>query len=186
MARLRILGISALAGLLALLGLDAAAQTAPRPLTQAAPLAAPTAPGGLTGAVRTTDAQRAGELLVPINKSRVIEVDRGFAEVSIGNPEIADVVPLTQRSLYLFGRSLGSTSLTITDARGAVVAVVDIVVSYDVDGLKAQLFELVPGETIEVRPASDGLVLSGQVSTAARMQRAWPWPTATPPSGSPT
>jgi len=172
MARLRILGISALAGLLALLGLDAAAQTAPRPLTQAAPLAAPTAPGGLTGAVRTTDAQRAGELLVPINKSRVIEVDRGFAEVSIGNPEIADVVPLTQRSLYLFGRSLGSTSLTITDARGAVVAVVDIVVSYDVDGLKAQLFELVPGETIEVRPASDGLVLSGQVSTATRMQRA--------------
>jgi pilus assembly protein CpaC len=174
MARLHILAVAALAGLVMLLGLDAAAQTAPSQLAPATPLtlAAPSSPAGLTGAVRSTDAQRAGELLVPLNKSRVIEVDRTFKEVSIGNSEIADVVPLTQRTLYLFGRSLGSTSLTITDARGSVIAVVDIVVSYDIDNLKSQLFELVPGETIEVRPASDGVVLSGQVSNAARMQRA--------------
>lgn len=174
MARFYTFGVAALTGLVALLALDAVAQTTPRQLTPATPLtlAAPSGPAGLTGAVRSTDAQRAGELLVPLDKSRVIEVDRAFREVSIGNSEIADVVPLTQRTLYVFGRSLGSTSLTITNAQGGVIAVVDIVVSYDLDGLKAQLFELVPGETIEVRPASDGLVLSGLVSTAARMQRA--------------
>lgn len=171
MSRLRNLGLSALAALVALYALEASAQSTPgaaRPLTLNAQQASP----GLTGAVRSTDAQRAGELLVPLNKSRVIEVDRTFKEVSIGNSEIADVVPLTQRTLYLFGRSLGSTSLTITDNRGSVVAVVDIVVSYDIDGLKTQLYELVPGETIEVRPASDGVVLSGEISTAARMERA--------------
>jgi pilus assembly protein CpaC len=171
MSRLKKLGVSALAGMVALLALDAVAQTAPGPATPLT-LSAATASSGLSGPVRSTDAQRAGELLVPLNKSRVIEVDRTFKEVSIGNSEIADVVPLTQRTLYLFGRSLGSTSLTITDNRGSVVAVVDIVVSYDIDGLKTQLFELVPGETIEVRPASDGIVLSGEISTAARMQRA--------------
>ena len=65
--------------------------------------------------VRLRDQARAGELLVPLNKSQVIEVDRAFAEVSVGNPEIADVVPLTRRTLYVFGKQLGTTSLTITD-----------------------------------------------------------------------
>ena len=122
--------------------------------------------------VRLRDQARAGELLVPINKSQVIEVDRAFAEVSVGNPAVADVVPLTRRTLYVFGKQLGTTSLTITDDGGDLIAVVDLVVSYDVEGLRAQLFELLPGQRIEVRPASDGLVLSGRLSNASSVQRA--------------
>ena len=122
--------------------------------------------------VRLDNAARAGELLVPLNKSQVIEVDRPFEEVSIGNPAIADVVALTRNSLYVFGKQFGTTSLTITDSNGSLIAVVDLVVSYDIEGLKAQMFQLLPGEAIEVRPASDGLVLSGRLSNAMRMQRA--------------
>jgi pilus assembly protein CpaC len=109
---------------------------------------------------------------VPLNKSQVIEVDRPFAEISVGNSEIADVTPLTQQALYVFGKQLGTTSLTITDSRGAVIAIVDLIVSYDVEGLKAKMFELLPGEAVEVRPASDGLILSGRISNASSMQRA--------------
>ncbi len=113
----------------------------------------------------------AGEVLVPINMSQVIEVRDEFKEVSIGNSEIADVVPLTTSSLYVFGKQMGTTSLTITGANGQVMAVVDLVVSFDLAGLKRQLHELVPGEAIEVRPAHDGLVLSGQVASAAQLDR---------------
>jgi pilus assembly protein CpaC len=126
----------------------------------------------LRSPIRLHNAARAGELMVPLNKSQVIEVDRSFAEVSIGNPEIADVTPLTRDSVYVFGKRLGTTSLTITDSNGGLIAVVDVVVSYDIEGLKAQMFQLLPGESIEVRPASDGLVLSGRLSNAMRMQRA--------------
>ena len=101
----------------------------------------------------------------------MIEVDRAFAEVSVGNPAVADVVPLTTHA-YVFGKQLGTTSLTITDDGGDLIAVVDLVVSYDVEGLRAHLFELLPGQRIEVRPASDGLVLSGRLSNASSVQRA--------------
>lgn len=128
--------------------------------------------GGVTSPVRLNDRARAGELLVALNKSQVIEVDRSFAEVSVGNPEVADVVPLTRQSLYVFGKKLGTTSLTLTDGSGKLIAVVDVVVSYDIEGLKAQLHQLLPGETVEVRAASDGLVLSGRLSNASNLQRA--------------
>jgi pilus assembly protein CpaC len=113
----------------------------------------------------------AGRVLVPVNMSQVVEVDRPFKEVSIGNSEIADVVPLTTRSLYVFGKQLGTTSLTLTAADGAVIAVADLVVSFDVEGLKRQLHELVPGQPVEVHPANGGLVLSGQVASAAQLDR---------------
>jgi pilus assembly protein CpaC len=128
--------------------------------------------GAVRAPVRLHDRARAGEVLVPLNKSQVIEVDRAFAEISVGNPEIADVAPLTRQALYVFGKQLGTTSLTITDSAGNVIAIVDLVVSHDIAGLKAKLFELLPGEAVEVRPASDGLILSGRLSNASAMQRA--------------
>ena len=114
----------------------------------------------------------AGEMLVPVNMSQVIEIDGRYDEVSIGNPEIADVVPLSTSSIYVFGKQFGTTSLTVTGSEGEIMAVVDLVVSFNIEELKQQLHELVPGHHFEVRPAHDGLVLSGQVSNAAALDRA--------------
>ena len=132
----------------------------------------PAAAAQLSGSVRLNEAAKSGQLIVPLNKSQVLELDRNFSGVSVGNADVADVVPLSTRSLYVFAKELGTTSVTVTDSRGRAIAVIDVVVSYDLDGLKTQLFELIPGEVIEVRPASDGLVLSGRISNASKMQRA--------------
>src|SRR5918996_511118 len=96
--------IGAFAAVVALSASDARAQDqagGPRSLIPS-PAAADT--GTVRSPVRLRDQARAGELLVPLNKSQVIEVDRSFAEVSVGNPEIADVVPLTRQSLYAPGK----------------------------------------------------------------------------------
>jgi pilus assembly protein CpaC len=137
--------------------------------SRALPGAPPTLAGPAGAGVRLRADRHAGRVILPVNQSQVLQIDRAFSEVSIGNPEIADVVPLTVSSLYVFGKQLGTTSLTLTDRRGEVIVVVDLVVTYDLDGLKAQLHQLLPQQTIEVRPAADGLVLSGRVSSAARL-----------------
>ena len=54
---------------------------------------------------------RAGELQVPVNKSQVLRVDRSYGKALIGNPDIADVLPLTDRSIYVLGKKVGTTSL---------------------------------------------------------------------------
>jgi pilus assembly protein CpaC len=141
----------------------ASAQQAPRELFQGP------APSGV---VRLEPGPHAGEFIVPLNKSQLLRIDRPFAEVTVGNPEIADVVPLTTQLVYVLGKQLGATNLMLMGQGGRVIAVVDLVVSFDVAGLKSKLFELLPGETVEVRPAGDAIVLSGQVSSAAQLARA--------------
>jgi pilus assembly protein CpaC len=123
-------------------------------------------------AVRVQPAQQAGELVVALDKSELLRVDQSFDEVSVGNPEIADVVPLTRDLIYVLGKRIGSTSLTILGPGGRVIAVVDVTVTFDIAGLKGKLFELLPGERIEVRPAGGAIVLSGNVSSADRLARA--------------
>ena len=82
------------------------------------------------------DQINAGEFVVPINKSQVLKVDQPFSELLIGNPEIADVVALTNQTVYVLGKQLGTTNLTIYGAKRKLLAVLDLVVSYDVESLK--------------------------------------------------
>ena len=107
---------------------------------------------------------------IPINKSDVLRAGRKFFEVAVGNPEIADVQVLGERSLYVFGRKFGSTSVTLSDETGNIIAVVEVNVTHDIARLKQMLHALLPGERIAVRAAHDGIVLSGTVtsSTAAK------------------
>ncbi len=127
--------------------------------------------GAQLARVESSDAAHAGEFVVPISKSQILELDVPFTELLVGNPEIADVLALSDRSIYALGRALGSTSLTIRGAGGELVAVVDLVVAPDIEGLKQRLFELMPDEDIEVRPANGSLVLSGSVQSASRLSR---------------
>ncbi|WP_119300651.1 type II and III secretion system protein family protein [Dongia deserti] len=118
------------------------------------------------------DVVHAGEFVVPVNKSQVLRVDQPFTELLIGNPEIADVVALTNQTVYVLGKRLGTTNLTIYGPRRQLLAVLDLVVSYDVESLKAKLHEVMPGEAIEVRPVSGGILLSGVVSNATSLSDA--------------
>ena len=102
----------------------------------------------------------AGQFIVSLGKSQVLQVDQTYSEINFGNPEVADVVPLTRQSVYVLGKKLGSTNLVFMRSPGVPLAVVDVVVSYDIEGLKQKLFDLMPDEKLEVRPAADGLVLS--------------------------
>ena len=114
----------------------------------------------------------AGTLEVPLNKSEVVNADRPIAKAMIGNDEIADILPLTDRSIYVLGKKMGTTSLTLYDSRGRVIAVMDVAVGPDVEMLQGQLNDLVPGETIQSRISNDSIILTGTVSSPGAAHRA--------------
>lgn len=118
------------------------------------------------------ETRHAGEFVVPINKSQVLQLDVPFKDLLVGNSEIADVLALTDRTIYVLGKSLGSTSLTIYGREKQLIAVLDLVVTPDIEGLKAKLFELMPDEEIEIRPGNGAILLSGTVSNARRLSDA--------------
>jgi pilus assembly protein CpaC len=123
--------------------------------------------------VRAADANlRAGQLDVAVNKSQVLTADRPFAKALIGNAEVADVLPLTNRSLYVLGKKIGTTSLTLYDKNNNLISVIDVAVGPDVLSLRRQLSELMPSEQIGVRMSGDSVVLTGTVSSGPAIDRA--------------
>jgi len=123
----------------------------------------------LRATVRGADAVHAGEFVVPIDKSQVLQLDAPFTELLVGNAEIADVLALSDRTIYVLGRTQGSTSLTIYGRDKRLIAVVDLVVTPDIGSLKSRLHDLLPDERIEVRSINGSVTLSGTISSAARV-----------------
>ena len=114
----------------------------------------------------------AGSLEVPVNKSQVVTTDRAIGKALVGNAEIADVLPISERSVYVLGKKMGTTSLTLYGRDNRVLAVMDVAVGPDVDSLRAQFRQLIPGQTIDARISNDAVILSGTVSDPGAADRA--------------
>ncbi|MBC9250479.1 pilus assembly protein CpaC [Pseudomonas alcaligenes] len=123
-------------------------------------------------AVTALSAANVSNIQVPIYKSRVLSTRKPVKRISVGNPEIADILITSPTQLYLLGRSLGSTNVLLWDGSNKLIDSLDLEVVHDLSGLKGKLYQLMPNENIEVFSAQGALVLRGQVSSAAVMDTA--------------
>ncbi len=115
---------------------------------------------------------RAVSVAVAINKGQVLEFPRPVRVVSVGNPEIADIVVMGSRQIYVLGKSTGTTNVVMWDQGERVEGALNVTVTHDLETLKSSLHQLLPGENVQVRSAQDGIVLSGEVSSAERLETA--------------
>lgn len=109
---------------------------------------------------------------VYINRAIVLESAQRFAEVSVANPGIADVAALSDQTIYILGKSNGVTTLTLLGEGGKLITNVEIRVTPDLSEFKQRLREVLPTEQIEVREANGGIILSGVVSGARKIDTA--------------
>lgn len=121
--------------------------------------------GGDAGALHS------GQLDVPVNKSQVLRADTPFTKAMIGNPDIADIMPMSNKSLYVLGKKAGTTTLMLYQG-STLTSVVDVTVGPDVVSLRRQLSDLMPNEKIAVRMSNESVVLSGVVSSGPAIDRA--------------
>ena len=135
-------------------------------------LAAATPMTGSAEVLRVVKGTVAQALEVPMNRAVVLESDVPFAELSIANPGIADISTLSDRSIYVLGKTPGRTTLTLFTAEGELITNVEVQVITDVAEFKERLNQILPGEKIEVRTANDGIVMSGTVSSTQKLARA--------------
>ena len=156
--RSRIASILASAGILVCSWLSGAAQSAGL-------AAVGTPPPRLTGGATI-------ELAVPLFQSRVVQLEVGANRVSVGNPDIADIVVISPVELYVLGKDLGETNVLLWDRDNKMIGAISVNVVHDLDGLKRKFAEVLPGQAIEVRASQRSIVLSGTVSDAATMNAA--------------
>lgn len=136
----------------------------------AAPVAhAQSASQSLVQEVRATTG---GVVAVPLGKSRVIRVPVSFGQVVLARPATADVHVLSSRSFYVYGKAVGSTNVLLLDAHNQPVAMIDLEVGFDVDGLQSTISSMLPGQQIGVRAVPNGIILTGTANDSASAAQA--------------
>lgn len=106
-----------------------------------------------------------------LGKSALLKLPEATTRVSIGDKDIADIILLNPRELYLLGKKVGTTNVIMWGKSGQST-VVDVNVGMDASALQGKLQQVMPGEkNIIVTNASDSLVVSGTVFDASKVDR---------------
>lgn len=107
-----------------------------------------------------------------IGKSVIIDLPRDAKEVFVANPEIANAVVRSTRKIFLIGRANGATSVFVFDTDGNQIASLEINVGRDLGSLRETLRRSFPKADIDVKPAGDSIILTGNVNSASEAQQA--------------
>src|SRR5215470_6387954 len=78
-------------------------------------------------------------VVITVNKSQVVSFTEPFKTASIASTEIADVTPLTDRSLYIQGKRVGTTSISVFDPNMRLMELLDLEVTIDTRSLQQKL-----------------------------------------------
>ena len=115
---------------------------------------------------------RTTSIKIAKGKPKTIKTNVPFYEIVIGDPEIANVNPLTDSSFYVLGNKLGTTGIALFDENKQLVGSVDIEVTLDADKLASTIRDSVPGTDIDVKSANGRLVLSGSAEDSVAADKA--------------
>ncbi len=122
--------------------------------------------------VKLSAEQRVGHLAVVMGSSESIRVSLPFSEIIVGDPETADVNALTNKTLYILGKKLGTTNVTLFDENKKLVAVIDIEVTHNLGGMREALQASMPNAKIKIRSLNGRVLLEGVVPSAPAAQKA--------------
>lgn len=111
-------------------------------------------------------------LVVPLFKSRVVRLEEPAARISVGSPDIADILVLRSTQLYVLGKDLGTTNVLLWDKSDQLIGTVSVEVTHDLESLKSKLNQLLPNETILTYASQRSIVLAGRVSSPLAMNTA--------------
>ena len=99
----------------------------------------------------------------------------------VGDPEIADVMPLTDQTLYVLGKKIGTTNVSVYDAGSNSSESIEVEVAYNTPRLAADLERHGPGRARAcllsqwphraVRPDGDGVSRRRSGDLASHMAR---------------
>src|SRR5207245_2781485 len=76
---------------------------------------------------------------VAVGKTEDVRIDNPFTDIAVGDPEVADVTPLTDHALSILGKTIGTTRVTIYGEGKRQVGIFDVEVSYDISRLATAL-----------------------------------------------
>ncbi len=124
-----------------------------------------------SGIVHMTASQNAKILKIAKGKPKTVRTDTSFNEIVVGDPEIATVSPLTDRSFYVVGTAPGTTGIALYGENNELVGVLDIEVGPNTNQLNAALRSALPNSKVSASSANGKVVLKGKVKDAVEARK---------------
>ena len=113
----------------------------------------------------------AGKVDLMVNRSTVVTTRLPYKTVNVANPDVVDFNRVDDYQLLLTAKKPGATQLMVWDVGGGSQAI-DVNVTTDLDGLKAQLKEILPGNEIQVSSVNGVIALRGRVPSLKHADQA--------------
>jgi pilus assembly protein CpaC len=123
-------------------------------------------------AIQIAQAQRTATITVYIGKSEDVRTDASFVELTVGDPEVADVNPLTDRSLSILGKKNGTTRVSAYAEGKKLIGVFDVEVAYDTSLLNTEIRRRFPYAKLRVTAVNGRLMLSGTAPDGPTVDKA--------------
>ena len=126
---------------------------------------------GLLGAVPAQGAdlldrvqnQEVSQILrLKVGRSKVLRTPFALTRISVADPDIADLILISEREIYINALAPGMTNISMWGKSRFTSATVTV--EADLTLLKEKLHQILPKEKIGAEAAGDSIVLSGEVS----------------------
>jgi pilus assembly protein CpaC len=112
------------------------------------------------------------QLAMERGKSTFLKAGYAVKRVSVGSPEILDVVVLNSTEIQLVAKAVGTTNVLIWDPSGRLQAAIDVHVSSAQSQLQAELRRILEVEDVTVESTGHATVLKGSVPSAVKLEQA--------------
>jgi pilus assembly protein CpaC len=113
-----------------------------------------------------------GEISIVVGRSRIIQTREPLTRIAVTNPNVADVELINDqpntRLLNLYGRTYGTTDLTLWDQKNRPTTFL-VRVTIDTRDLESRLRQIFPGADVRIRQVGRQIILEGQVPDAKTM-----------------
>ncbi len=112
------------------------------------------------------------ELEVEVGKSVYVRTSYSAKRVSVGNPDIVDVVILSPREFQLVALSVGATNVVVFDPRNVPMVAIDVHVGAVYSHIAAELRRVLSTEDIQLESAGHSVLIKGSLPSAMAVERA--------------
>jgi pilus assembly protein CpaC len=111
-------------------------------------------------------------IVVTVNKSRTLRLPEPFASVVVGSPAIVDALPMSDHRLYIQGKQIGTTNVSVFNQSMQLAGVIDVEVTPDTGNLQEKIRASTGSSAIRVGSSNRQIVLSGVAGNAVAADRA--------------
>ena len=114
---------------------------------------------------------RVHRVFIPLSQSLTIQVNDNLGDMVIADNKIADAQPMTDRTLYIIGKGVGTTSINLFSSDKRSLGVIEVEVGVDVDDMAIAIKQVAPRSQVTIGTVNGKVRLGGRVKDGATLAK---------------